>query len=80
MSDATGEFSVYQFFSDGTCERVREHVDAEDAVKAAAHYSGNVSAGQGWTKRVMITDGGDCICWEWVHGKGVVFGNGGKST
>jgi hypothetical protein len=23
--------------------------------------------------RVIITDGGDCVTAEWLHGKGVVF-------
>lgn len=69
-----GEFSVYQYFRDGTYERVRWLVDAEEAVNAAFHYSGNVTARMGLTRRVVITDGNDFINWEWQHGKGVVFG------
>ena len=69
----SGEFSVYQFFRDGSQEKVREFVGAEEAVKAAHHYSNSVAAHMGITQRVIITDGGDCIAFEWKHGEGVVF-------
>jgi hypothetical protein len=68
-----GEFSVYQFFSDGTYEQVRSFVSADEAVKAAQHYSNNVASRMGLTKRVIITDGGDCCVFEWKQGEGVVF-------
>ncbi len=67
------EFSVYQFFPDETSERVRSFVTAEEAVKAAHHYCTSVGARLGTTVRVIITDGGDFTCFEWLHGKGVVF-------
>jgi hypothetical protein len=67
------EFSVCQFFDDDSYEYVRRYVSAEEAVKAAQHYTNNVATMLGVTKRVIITDGGDCIAWEWVRGKGVVF-------
>lgn len=67
------EFSVYQFFNDDLYERVRSHVSAEEAVLAAEHYINNVASKLGLTKRVIITDGGDCVVYEWVKGKGVVF-------
>lgn len=69
----TGEFSVCQFFTDGQYEYVCRFVDAETAIQKAQFFSTNVSAKVGLTKRVIITDGGDCICFEWVHGKGMVF-------
>lgn len=69
----SGEFSVCQFFEDGSYEYVRRWVDAEEACKAALHYTHNVAAKVGVTKRVIITDGGDCISFEWVAGKGIVF-------
>jgi len=68
-----GEFSVYQFFKDGSNERVRQFVPADEAVKAAHHYCNSVGARLGTTVRVIITDGGDCCCFEWLHGQGVVF-------
>lgn len=68
-----GEFSVYQFFIDGTWERVREAVDEREAVEAARHYCTSVGARLGTTRRVIITDGGDFCCFEWRFGEGVVF-------
>lgn len=68
-----GEYSVCQFFLDGTYEYVRRFVGAEEAVKAASHYSQSVGARLGTTCRVIITDGGDCTNWEWKFGEGVVF-------
>jgi len=66
-----GEFSVCQFFEDGTYEYVRRFVTAEKAMEAFNHYTLGVGAQLGITKRVIITDGGDCINAEWEHGKGL---------
>ena len=71
MSD--NEFSVYQFLKGDICERVRSFVSAEEAVNAAKHYTSNVAVKMGITKRVIITDGGDCVVFEWLKDKGVVF-------
>jgi hypothetical protein len=68
-----GEFSVCQFFSDGSYEYVRRFVSDEEAVLAAIHYSSSVGAKLGTTQRVIITDGGDCINWEWEFGKGITY-------
>jgi hypothetical protein len=68
-----GEFNVVQFFPDDTYEYVRKFVSAEDAVKAAVYYATSVGAKLGTTRRVIITDGGDCINWEWKYGEGVVY-------
>jgi len=68
------EFSVYQWFPDGSYERVRSFVSAEEAVSAARFYTTNVASRMGITQRVIITDGGDCVAWEWLKDKGVVFG------
>jgi len=69
----SGEFSVWQFFEDGSQEQVRNHVDAEEAVRAAHHYCNSVAARIGITVRVIITDGGDCCCFEWKRDEGIVF-------
>jgi hypothetical protein len=69
----SGEFSVCQFLDDGSSEYVRRFVDVEEAVNAAKHYTNNVAAMCGMTRRVIITDGGDCCCFEWRYGKGVTF-------
>ena len=66
-------FSVYQFFEDGSSEQVRQLVSAEDAVTAAHHYCSNVAANCGITRRVIITESGDSIAFEWQYGKGVTF-------
>lgn len=41
---SSGQYSVCQFFPDGTYVYVRRFVSAEEAVKAAAHYSQSVGA------------------------------------
>jgi hypothetical protein len=67
------EFSVVQFFEDGTYEYVRRFVTAEEAVNAVKHYTSSVAVRTGLVKRVIITDGGDCCCFEWIVGKGITF-------
>lgn len=66
-------FSVTQFFPDETYETVRQHVTAEEAMKAFAHYTSCVGARLGTTRRVIITDGGDEINMEWQFGKGITY-------
>ena len=68
-----GEFSVCQFFPDGSYEYVRRNVSAEEAVTAVKHYTTSVGARIGITKRVIITDGDDCVNFEWEFGKGITF-------
>ncbi len=70
---ALAEYSVWQFFTDGTSECVRDHVGAEAAVKAAKHYTGSVAVQMGMIEKVIITDGVDCTCFEWKPGLGVTF-------
>lgn len=67
-------FNVVQFFADGSYEYVRERVGGEEAVKAAYHYCNSVGAKIGTTRRVIITDAGDCTNFEWQFGKSVTFG------
>jgi hypothetical protein len=68
------KFSVCQFFEDdNSYEYVRRYVSAEEAVKAFQHYTTNISSKLGFTVRVIITDGDDCITMEWVYGKGITF-------
>lgn len=66
-------YNVVQFFEDDSYEYVRRGVTAEEAVNAAHHYCHSVGAQLKFTKRVIITDMGDCINFEWVNGKGVTF-------
>ena len=73
-SEPDGElFNVVQFFPDGQYEYVRRNVSVDEALKAAEHYTQNVSAVAGLTSRVIITDSGDAIVFEWLYGQGVTF-------
>ncbi len=67
------EFSVAQFFEDGSYEYVRRFVSAEEAMAAFGHCTTCVAAKIGITKRVIITDGGDCTNAEWKFGEGIVY-------
>lgn len=66
-------FSVYQFFANGSYERVKYLVSAEEAVATAVALSRSVGARHGTTLRLIITDGGDSTTFEWVRGKGIVW-------
>jgi hypothetical protein len=66
-------FNVCQFFEDDSYEYVRTNVPAEEAVKAAHHYCNSVGAKLGMTRRVIITDMGDCTNFEWKYGEGVTY-------
>lgn len=69
----SGEFSVCQFFPNGAREYVRRYVSAEEAWKAVSHYTNNVAVMLGMVDRVIVTDGDDCIVFEWINGFGVTF-------
>lgn len=75
MSHEPGEFSVCQFFADKSAgyEYVRRYVSAREAMKAFKHYTNNVAARLGMVERIIVTDGGDCINFEWQYGKGITF-------
>jgi len=72
-STITESFSLFRTFADGRTEQLKDRVGAREALHAAYHYTHAVSALTGLTQRVIITDGGDCIVFEWKHGEGVVF-------
>jgi hypothetical protein len=67
------EFSVCQFFEDGSYEYVRRYVTAEEAMKAFFHYTNNVAVKMGVTERVIVTDGGDCTNAEWKKDLGYTY-------
>lgn len=67
------EFSVCQFFVGGGYEYVCRFVDAAEALKIFKGYATSVGAKIGTTRRVIITDGGDCINMEWTYGRGVTY-------
>lgn len=68
-----GEYSVCQFFVDGSYEYVRRFVGPKEAVEIAKRYTESVGAKIGTTVRVIITDGGNCTNFEWKFCEGVVF-------
>ena len=67
------EFSVWQFLDGDIREKVRDNVSAEEAVQAAFHYTNNVATKMGITERVIIVDDSDCVVFEWLKDKGIVF-------
>jgi hypothetical protein len=72
--NATNErFSVCQFFPDGDYEYYARELVAEEAVKTAKRLTETVGARIGTTRRVIITDDGDCCVFEWKYGEGVTF-------
>lgn len=73
------EFNVVQFFENGTHEYVRRWVTADEAVKAAQHYTRSVAAQCGMVVRVIITDGGDDTVFEWKYGQGITWPSEAKS-
>jgi hypothetical protein len=73
MNEMKDEFSVCQFFEDGSYEYTHRFINSEEAVKTAIHYSTSVGAKLGTTVRVIITDGDDCINWEWKKGIGITY-------
>jgi hypothetical protein len=73
IGNTDGEFSVAQFFEDGSYEYVRRWIGAEEAVKVAKHYTESIAARLGVVEKVVITDGGDCTNFMWERGKGITF-------
>lgn len=71
--ESGAEFSVYQYFPNGSYERVLNLVDAETAIKKAHHLINSVGGRIGTTVRVLVTDGYDFCNFEWVYGKGIIF-------
>ena len=69
----TNEYSVCQFFENGTQEYVRRYVAMEEAVMVFKHYVTSVGAALGTTQCVILTDGGDFTNLEWVFGEGIVY-------
>lgn len=65
MSTHTGEFSVFAEFRDGSSEEVLRLVDAPTAVYRAKALSESIGVVPGGPTRVLITDGGDYVTFEW---------------
>jgi hypothetical protein len=67
------KFCVWQFFEDGTSEKVRDWVPLEEAVKAFKHYTTSIAARVGLVKQVLIVDQGDLTCAHWTKEQGLVY-------
>jgi hypothetical protein len=73
LDDLPDSYSVTQWFVDGSYERVVEHVPVKEAIAKTQMLVLSVGARMGTTKRVIITDCLDCINFEWIYGKGIVY-------
>lgn len=67
------EFSVCQFFEDGSYEYVCRFEMPEYAMKLFFNMTRSLGARIGTTVRVIVTDGGDCTNAEWKHGEGYTY-------
>jgi hypothetical protein len=68
-----GEFSVVEFYYNGSHAYVERWLDAESAVKLAKVCSDGATAAEGFVVKIIITDGGDNTVFQWEQGKGVTF-------
>lgn len=71
--DGPHEFSVYWLDPEGTSNPEKRFVTAIEAMRCVADLILRPAAVAGIINRVVITDGGDCIVFEWLHGQGVVW-------
>lgn len=69
----TNEFSVWIFFPDGSHLAEGRWLGAEESVNLARDVTRRPAAQIGIIERVIITDGGDDICFEWKFGQGVTY-------
>lgn len=67
------EFSVWTFFPDDTYTEEVRFVSIEKAGQVAKGVINSVGGKIGTVKKVMITDGGDCVVFEWKYGEGIVW-------
>jgi len=70
---ATDHQTMANGLSDAGIITLGKLVDGEKAVKAAHRLTKGPASMLGMVKRVIITDGGDCINFEWKKGEGIVF-------
>jgi hypothetical protein len=71
--DDRDEFSVCQFFPDGSYEYVKRWIGGKEAIETAKRCTESVGGRIGTTVKVIVTDGGDFTVFAWEFGKGVVF-------
>lgn len=66
-------FNVVQFFASGGREYVKRRISAEEAVKDVMQRIYFPAARAGLVNKIIITDNGDFMVFEWQYKKGVVF-------
>lgn len=62
------QFSVYEFDTDGWSTPLARFITANAAIDTVRKVIGSPGP---FTARVIITDGGDCLAFEWIRGQGV---------
>ena len=67
------EFSVWAFSADDRHTPIIRDVDYETAVKTAKYTIDLRNSMSGGIERIIITNGGDFTCFEWIAGKGITF-------
>ena len=69
-------FNTVQFFPDGTHEYIIRAVPCAAAMERACAYIARPAATIGLIQRIIVTDAGDCTCFEWRFEKGITFPDG----
>jgi len=64
-----GEFSVYWWDPEGQQYEEARFTDITTVQSAVSRLTGGPAAKMGIIKRVLVTDGGDCCCFEWKDSK-----------
>lgn len=68
-----GSHSVYWYDDHGMRYDELRFVTPEIAGTRAVNLCRGIAARLGIVRRVIVTDGGDCMNFEWKYGEGVVF-------
>jgi len=69
----TNEFSVWWWDRDGGQHEELRFVEVERAFNACRRLIHGPASVFGFVDRVIITDGGDCTCFEWKKDLGVTW-------
>ena len=67
------EFSVVEFYVNGTHRYVERWLPAKEAVELAKRCTDAAELAGSLVTRVIITDGGDFTVFQWEQGRGVTF-------
>ena len=67
------EFSVYWWSADGSQHEELRFVDVDTAMNRVMTLVKGPASKLGLVARVIITDGGDFTCFEWLKDKGLVY-------